>query len=158
LSTCTLDPGAWGGTAPPRAIDGRRLIPTHLSITGTVRSLVIDRCILGPVITVSNASVELITITNSILQVVSPTDAIAITTGETVICGCTILGKTSFRQLEESNSLFCGVVAVTNQQQGCLRFSASTRGSAMSSQYKCMALEPGHELFASIAFGNPYYV
>jgi hypothetical protein len=146
LSTCTLDPGAWDGIAPQLATDGQPLIPTHLSINGTVRNLVIDRCILGPITTVGNASVELITITNSILQVISPTDAIAITTGETRIGGCTILGKASFRQLEASNSLFSGVVTVEDQQQGCLRFSAWTRGSAMPSQYKCVKLEPEHEL------------
>lgn len=124
LSTCTLDPGAWRKRAPQRAIDGRPLVPTRLRIHGTVRHLTIDRCILGPVATSGDAAVERVTITNSILQVVAPTDAIAITTGVTRICGCSLLGRARFHQVEASNSLFHGVVLVADQQQGCLQFSA----------------------------------
>jgi hypothetical protein len=157
LSTCTLDPGAWDGIAPQLAIDGKPLVPAHLSINGTVRSLVIDRCILGPVATVGNSTVEHVTITNSILQVVSRTDAIAIASGETRIRGCTILGEASFRQLEASNSVFAGIINVADQQQGCLRFSAFTNGSTLPSKYRCVSLERNHNLFSSIRFGDPYY-
>ena len=157
LSTSTLDPGAWDGTAAQLAIDGQPLLPSHLIISGTVRSLVIDRCILGPVTTTDTANVERITITNSILQVVAPNDAISITTGETRMQGCTILGNASFRQLEASDSLFYGEVTVADNQRGCMRFSAFTPGSVLPSQYECVELDPRQALFASTVFGQPDY-
>jgi hypothetical protein len=157
LSTCTLDPGAWHGRAPRHAADGRPLSPVHLSITGTVRNLVIDRCILGPIVVAAAGIAEQVTITNSILQVVSPHDAIEIETGETSISGCTVLGKGSFRELAACNSLFCDVVTVADDQQGCVRFSAWTHGSRLPRQYESVELEPGRDLFASTDFGQPHY-
>jgi hypothetical protein len=118
---------------------------------------VIDRCILGPITVTAGGSLEQITITNSIVQAVAPGDPISITSGETTIDGCTILGKANFRQLEASDSLFCDVVTVANYQQGCVRFSAWTRGSVLPSQYECTELEPGQELFASTEFGEPNF-
>lgn len=159
ISTCTLDPGAWNGDAARLAADRQPLIPAHLCINGTVRSLVIDRCILGPVTTNGTGSVERVTITNSILQAVAPigTNAIEIETGITTIGGCTVLGNARFHQLEATDSLFCGVVTVANNQQGCVRFSAWTSGSVLPSQYACVQLDPGQELFASTAFGDPHF-
>ena len=141
ISTCTLDPGAWDGNAARIAADGQPLIPAHLRVNATVKHLVIDRCILGPIITGNAGSLERVTITNSILQSVAPADAIAIDTGITTIRGCTILGKARFRQLEASNSLFCDVVRVANYQEGCVRFSAFTQGSVLPRQYASVRLE-----------------
>lgn len=157
LSACTLDPGEWDGPAARRAIDNHPLIPTHLTISGTVRELVIDRSILGPITLSSGGSLEQITITNSIVQAVAPNDPISITTGETTIDGCTILGKATFRRLHASDSLLCDVVTVTDYQNGCVRFSAWTHGSVLPSQYECVELEPGQDLFASTTFGAPNF-
>jgi hypothetical protein len=157
LSNCTLDPGAWDGTAAQLAIDGQPLVPCRLKINGTVRRLVIDRCILGPIITNDMGSVEHVTITNSIIQVVDPSETISLTAGATAIRRCTILGKTRFQQLEASDSLFCDVATVADNQKGCVRFSAWTRGSVLPCQYQSVELEPWRKLFASTAFGQPNY-
>jgi hypothetical protein len=157
LSTCTLDPGAWACNTAQLSIDGRPLIPTRLSISGTVRCLEIDRCILGPISVAGKAAVQQTRISDSIVQVVTPGDAITIPTGATTVCGCSVLGQASFYQLEATDSLFCDVVKVANYQEGCVRFSAWTRGSILPSQYQCVQIEPRQPLFASTAFGRPDY-
>jgi hypothetical protein len=54
LTCCTFDPGTSGELRAPQtvwqpSVDGRDLVPTRLWIEGTVRTLTVDRCILGPV-------------------------------------------------------------------------------------------------------------
>jgi len=73
LSCCTLDPGTSGGLREPPAIwdsavDGRELRATRLWIEGTVRTLTIDRCILGPVRTREGGVVETIDASDSVVQ------------------------------------------------------------------------------------------
>lgn len=157
LSTCTLDPGAWDGGAARQAADGRPLIPTRLRIDGTVRRLVIDRCITGPIMTEGKGSLERIRITDSILGTTAPNDAIEIASGATTINGCTVLGEARFRQLEASDSLFSGLVTVADNQAGCVRFSGWIRGSVLPSQYQSVQLDPGQDLFASTTFGDPRF-
>jgi hypothetical protein len=83
ISCCTLDPGS-GATpdvfddpfgSPPGspfqiAADGRPLRPTRLWIEAAVTSLVIDRCVLGPIRTRGAGNVETTTIGNSTLQAI----------------------------------------------------------------------------------------
>ena len=73
LSCCTLDPGTSGGLREPPAlwdpaVDGQELSATRVWIEGTVRTLTIDRCILGPVRTRRGGVVETIAATDSVLQ------------------------------------------------------------------------------------------
>src|SRR5262249_3925647 len=73
LSCCTFDPGTRGALhAPPvawePAVDGRELAPTTIWIEGTVRTLTIDRCILGPVRTRQGGVTETIAAADSVLQ------------------------------------------------------------------------------------------
>jgi hypothetical protein len=84
--TCsTLDPGGAaplpGGFSPNTyspppplfqiAADGRELVPTRLWIEGTITTLTIDRCVLGPIRTRGeHGSVETLTISNSTLQAI----------------------------------------------------------------------------------------
>jgi hypothetical protein len=83
LSCCTLDPGSGAepdvfdnpfGSPPPSpfqiAADGRPLRPTRLWIEGTVTSLTIDRCVLGPIRTRGAGNVETTTISNSTVQAI----------------------------------------------------------------------------------------
>jgi hypothetical protein len=80
LNCCTLDPGsaASGSTglgSPPGplfavAADGRNFVPARLWIEAQVKTLTVDRCILGSIRTRSGGSVETLTISNSILQAI----------------------------------------------------------------------------------------
>jgi hypothetical protein len=73
LSCCTFDPGTRGDLREPPvlwepAVDGRPLTATRLRIEGTVRTLTIDRCILGPIRSRQGGLVETIRATDSVLQ------------------------------------------------------------------------------------------
>jgi hypothetical protein len=79
LTCCTLDPGtspdaAETLTSPAtvflQSIDGRDLAPVTLWIEAEVESLIVDRCVLGPIRTRNSGEVETVTITNSILQAI----------------------------------------------------------------------------------------
>src|SRR5262249_25578134 len=54
LSCCTLDPGTWSSVATvvdwATSADGRKLAATQLRVQATVRRLVIDRSITGPIV------------------------------------------------------------------------------------------------------------
>ena len=73
LSCCTLDPGTDGSLWQPPAVwqpavDGRALAACLLKVEGTVSTLVIDRCILGPVRVSSGGVVQTLCASNSIIQ------------------------------------------------------------------------------------------
>ncbi|MBV9823158.1 MAG: hypothetical protein JO144_13045, partial [Actinobacteria bacterium] len=73
LSCCTLDPGNSGALRIPAAVwdsgvDGRELRPVTVWVEGRVRSLVLDRCITGPVRTRTGGLVEHLAASDSILQ------------------------------------------------------------------------------------------
>jgi len=83
LSCSTLDPGSGAtpdvfddpfGSPPPSpfqtAADGRPLRPTRLWIEGTIETLTIDRCVLGPIRTRGAGAVQTTTISNSTLQAI----------------------------------------------------------------------------------------
>ena len=75
----TLDPGTSGAADTPAtlfqtAIDGRPLSPTRLLVQARIKTLVIERCITGPVRTVNGGAVETLAIGDSILQAI-PTRA-----------------------------------------------------------------------------------
>jgi hypothetical protein len=83
LACCTLDPGtaaspgvfASPDASPPhglylRAADGRELRPVRLWIEGTIRTLTIDRSVLGPIRTRGAGNVETVNIGNSIVQAI----------------------------------------------------------------------------------------
>jgi len=83
LTCCTLDPGSAAasgvfanpGGSPPAGLfqmsaDGRDLRPTRLWIEGTIATLTIDRCVLGPIRTRDAGNVETTSITNTTLQAI----------------------------------------------------------------------------------------
>ena len=79
LSCCTLDPGNSGSLRiPPTlwdvSVDGRDLAPVTVWVEGEVRSLIVDRCITGPIRTRTGGLIERLTPTNSIIQGL-PTEA-----------------------------------------------------------------------------------
>jgi hypothetical protein len=73
LSCCTFDPGSSGDLLTPPTIwgvtvDGRDLVPTRLWIDGFVETLVIDRCILGPIRTRGSGVIQHLLATDSVIQ------------------------------------------------------------------------------------------
>ncbi|WP_428339394.1 phage tail protein [Mycobacterium sp.] len=73
LNCATIDPGTAGNLRTPAtpwdvSVDERPLAPSRIWVEGTVRSLVLDRCILGPVRTRRGGVIETLTGTDSILQ------------------------------------------------------------------------------------------
>ena len=74
LTCCTLDPGNAGASPGTyaKSVDGRDLIPCRLWVEGAVKSLTIDRSIIGPIQTRGGGEIETLTIANSIVQAVGP--------------------------------------------------------------------------------------
>jgi hypothetical protein len=161
LSCCTLDPGSWDADRAQwrPAADGRALAATRLRIEGSVRELVIDRSITGPLLTGGmSGRVGSLTIRESIVQATEPgVDAITIPDGEVSLSRCTLLGKATVHRLDASECILSDQIAVTDRQHGCVRFSAWSTGSVLPRQYESLELPPGASLFASRDFGRPEY-
>jgi hypothetical protein len=80
MTACTIDPGTAGPGSPPlaAAADGASLAPCRIFVEadpgapagdrGTIRRLLVDHCILGPVRTRFGGAVQELTITDSIIQ------------------------------------------------------------------------------------------
>jgi hypothetical protein len=73
ITCCTLDPGNSGqGLKPPAVFESNvqatPLIPTRLWVEGSIRTLTIDRSVLGPIRTRNGGDIENLTITNSTVQ------------------------------------------------------------------------------------------
>jgi hypothetical protein len=159
LTTCTLDPGNQPDDAsgPLPAADGKPLVPCRLRIRGRVRELEVDRCILGPIRTEGTGTLERLTLVDSILQ--APPDEPALNLGGTDVRmkRCTLLGRASVHRFDADTCILHDVVHVTDNQHGCVRFSAWARGSTLPRRYESVELAPRRSLFASRAFGRPDY-
>jgi hypothetical protein len=83
LTACTLDPGtaaqdtgATGASPLAVAVDGAPLTPTRIfAEAGTIATLSIDHCVLGPIRTRMGGSVETLSISDSIVQAVTTSTA-----------------------------------------------------------------------------------
>jgi hypothetical protein len=70
---------------------------------------------------------------------------------------CTLLGPAYVHRLEASECILDDIVVVENAQDGCVRFSAWSAGSAIPRQYESVKIPAGAPLFTSGAFGQPGY-
>ncbi|KQY23006.1 hypothetical protein ASD16_10455 [Cellulomonas sp. Root485] len=277
LTCCTLDPGTSGAAATPptlwqSSVDGRDLAPVTLWVEGQVGSLVLDRCITGPVRVRAGGLVERLTVTDSVVQglpteepgtltwlrdpqavlsalhhqrdelttwlagqltgtaataaaayvdgaEVPPDDqaavvadlqavvdgplvwtptrfadrplrdttaaaalsppatgpdlaalnrqllaeafpvaladaALATDAGLVELCRTTLLGPAYVHRLECSESLLDDVVRVRDAQDGCVRFSAWSTGSALPRRYESVRIAPGAPVMVSRRFGE----
>jgi hypothetical protein len=165
LSCCTLDPGTWKPDAKPaanwaKAADGRPLAPTRLRVEARVHELVIDRCILGPIVVdeARGGRVESMALRDSIVQAAEPDGTAVLTTaGEAALSRCTLLGAANLHRLDASECILHDIVKVDDRQFGCVRFSAYARGSRLPRQYESVERLPRAGLFASLDFGRPEY-
>jgi hypothetical protein len=159
LRYCTLDPG--GADAM-----GTALAPCELVVTGTIDELVIERCILpGLRVQGATASIDQITVTDSII------DASHLASGGLIaprarlnIARTTIIAPKidqlclHVEKIDATDTLVAGRADVTDQQNGCFRFSARGPGSSVPHPYESHELEELERIFASRRFGDPQYV
>ncbi len=76
--------------------------------------------------------------------------------------GCTILGLSSFRSLNASNSIFTQALTVIRRQAGCVRFSYLPVNSLAPRRYHCQPSDPALAAriapqFTTTTFGAPGY-
>jgi hypothetical protein len=90
ITGCTFDPGTLdaGGDALAESADGRALAPVTLWIEadpaaapgepGAIEQLVVDHCVLGPVRTRNGGAVEQVALSDSVVQGIEPSGALAV--------------------------------------------------------------------------------
>lgn len=164
VTCCTLDPGGSGAARTPPsvwdvAVDGRDLTSTTLWIEGTVRTLVVDRSITGPIRVAAGGLVEELEIVDSVVQGLptaldEPGLALETSAGLTTLTRTTLLGPASLHRLEASESILHDLVRVRNAQDGCVRFSAWATGSALPRRYESVELPPAAPIFVSRRYGE----
>ncbi len=69
----------------------------------------------------------------------------------------TVLGRIAAHRLFASDSILRDFAAVDDIQEGCVRFSAYARGSAIPRRYESAAILPGAPIFTSDSYGDPGY-
>lgn len=162
LRCCTLDPGAWDQSTDPAtfalAADGKTLTASALRVEGTVRTLTVDRSILGPIDDGGVGQIETLTITDSIVHACDPgASSMILTSGAANLTRTTLIGPAQVHHLDASESILSDVVTADDIQHGCVRFSAWTEGSTLPRKYESVMLRPSSALFASVEFGMPDY-
>lgn len=151
LRNCTFDPGS----VDKIAIDGRPLTPTQLRIEGHVSKLVVERSILGPVITGGIGRVDFADFSDSIVQ--SNGNAISLSQTDLALTRCTVHGKVSVRLIDASECLLVGQAKAADVQHGCVRFSGWMTDSSLPRKFESVELPVGASLFSSVDFGDASY-
>lgn len=159
LSQATLDPGSLAddGTIGT-AIDGISLAPSAITVRGSVKDLILDRAICGPIATSGSGVVERLTLRDSIVQsIVTGAPALDFDAGEGAFERSTILGPVHLHRLSASECLFDEPVTVDDGQHGCIRFCTYATGSVLHQPYRSVAIPPRSAIFHSRRFGQPGY-
>jgi hypothetical protein len=173
LSCCTLDPGHWDkekpevpATATTRRIpavpaqwgvaaDRRKLKASQLLIEGSVRHLVIDRSITGPILD-SRGELASLIVRDSIVQSTEPlVPALNMVSGEAALERATILGALQLHRVDVSECILHDVATIDDTQHGCVRFSAWAAGSVLPRRYESVSIQPHAGLFTDLDFGAP---
>lgn len=158
VSACTFDPGAYGDEGLPElSADQRSLVAGGIRVSGQVDSLLIDRCILGPISLDEGASIDTLIIRDSIVQSFGDILAMNVPTGISSLVRTTVLGKGFVRRLEAQSSIFHDIFSVADHQHGSLRFSAWAEGSMLPRKYSSVQISRRQVLFNSLSFGRPDY-
>jgi hypothetical protein len=150
LVNVTLDPGG-----PVTADTGADLLdPVRLVVTDRVERLIVERSLLGPVLTEGDGTFETISITDSIVQARTG-DALNAPEADLTTERATLLGDLVGRTLHASQTLIDGRPLPRNSQSGCFRFSAAREGGTPPEPYRSYFFEPGAGFFRSRRFGDP---
>jgi len=83
--------------------------------------------------------------------------ALAVADATVRLTRVTVLGRIAAHRLFASDSILRDFAAVDDVQEGCVRFSAYSGGSAIPRQYESVAIPPGAPIFTSDSYGNPGY-
>jgi hypothetical protein len=159
LRHCTLDPGgldAVGGVLPP----------CELVVTGTIDTLIIDRCILPSLrLQGAGAGIDTITMTDSIIDASRPGSVgIIVPRAHLTMARSTVLAPAigqlvlHVERIDATDTLVAGFADVTDQQSGCFRFSVRGFGSRVPHPYESHELDDLERIFASRRFGDPAYL
>jgi len=158
INCCTFDPGTAGTSSTfAKSVDQRDLIPCHLWVEAKVRQLTVNRSILGPIQTRASGEIENLSVSDSIVQALGTNEAISMVTGVTRLTRCTVLGPATLDRLYASDCILNGVIAVNDTQDGCVRFTAWSRGSVIPRKYESVEIPSGAPLFTSRSYGLPGY-
>lgn len=164
LRHCTLDPGG-----EQTEVDGEaRAIPSvRVVIQGTVELLLIESCIVGPILedfeTQEAATIAHLTIRDSVVHSLDPTETPAIQTriGKVKLERVTVFGDVLVKELHATEALIQGLVTVADNQRGCFRFSAThdQPETRLPPQFESHLFEPEIPslFFTSQRFGDPGY-
>ncbi len=167
ISSCTLDPGG------VRA-DGVVLQPLRLRVSGRIRHLVIRQSIVGSIVVDTGGNVDLIEISDSIVdaQQVTPDAAgrrraIVSLIGEVRMARTTVLGDVHADVLTATDCLVMGMVVAADVQHSCFRFSAASLAAVAPPLELTPRLpelfhvpqidEIQRFFFTSLRFGDPGY-
>ena len=159
LNFCTFDPGTRNksGSGYELSVDSRELAPSCLWIDGHVQTLVVSRCVLGPVNERTNGLLDNLTISDSIVQAIGSAPAFKMSLGLLQMQGCTVLGSGNVHRIHATDSLFDDKLTVVDDQTGCVRFSAWSTGSRLPRRYECVEIPQQAPVFVSRKFGDPAY-
>ena len=168
LREATFDPGGVRG-------DGSPIAPLRLLVRGRVKRLVIERCIVGPILVervddcAESGFVEELVIHDSVVDAQGFDDHMAIdcVTGRVEIQRVTVFGNVDVALAQISDSIITGTLSVLNQQQSCLRFSAVSPGGILPRSFEAFGPARPSEgivetaiaraFFTSLRFGDPGY-
>lgn len=158
LRYCTLDPGG-------EAVDGSVLPAVDLIIQGFVENLVVDHCMLGTIrLQGGDAGIEHIHISDSVLQTRQPGTVVidtlmaALTMNRTTVITPDAANlAVDVERLFASDALIAGQTDVTDNQNGCFRFSAAMTGSRLAKPYRSVFPDDMAGLFQSTRFGDFRY-
>ena len=159
---CTLDPGGEHARLDP---DECRPIPfVRLLIRGNIEELIVESSIVGPILEDDVAgdpgTIQKLTVRDSIIQSLEEMTLPAIRTslGEIEMDRTTVFGAIETNRLFASNSLIQGLIQVTDNQNGCFRFSATNDdpSARLPQQYESHLFAPRvpTHYFVSRRFGD----
>lgn len=148
----TFDPG---GAAD---VNGNPIWPVPLVIEAKVENLIVDRSILGRIVTQNGGVVENLQVTDSILDAADTGQAaLQLARGEATLNRVTVFGQVDVNRLWATETLVTDLVDVTDTHTGCFRFSAAPTGSRLPRPYETHVLTDGAHIFTSRRFGQPGY-
>jgi hypothetical protein len=162
---CTLDPGG----EQARIVDNQcQSIPSvQILVRGTVEELIVESSIIGPIIdehlSRSTEAIAHLAIRDSIVHSIDPLNqpAIQLELGTVELQRVTVFGDVIVNRLNASEALIQGLVRVTDNQQGCFRFSATNDNpqKRLPPQFESHLYAPGipNHFFVSRRLGDPGY-
>jgi hypothetical protein len=159
ISSCTFDPGTLkeDGSGFALSIDQRELAPTRLWIDGHVEELIVSRCVMGPVNERGQGMLDLLEMSDSIVQAIGTDPALTTSRGNLELLRSTIMGQGKVHQLVASDSILDDSFTVVDDQAGCIRFSAWASKSKLPQRYECVEIPPLAPVLVSRNFGDPAY-